>query len=178
MQGQITEDAAKKAIQVVNGFFGKLKAEDKALLPNVFSSPSTWMAIWDDIVLAIFLLNKAAQERVSEYQRNGWSPFPGFIVSENSKPAGAPVAIAASGSCNYFASNRTTNMIAFCVKPGASFTVVDHFHEVKDSSTGQIFEYHVDLTFVLGIHQEEQWADVERRLSELLAHTLSVWGNL
>jgi len=65
-------------------------------------------------------------------------------------------------------------MFAFCVKPGASFTVVDHFQEIRDSS-GMEFKYQVDLSFVLGIHHEEDWESVKTRLVELLDHSLNVW---
>ena len=68
-------------------------------------------------------------------------------------------------------------MIAFDICAGASFTVVDHFHELKDSS-GQEFKYRIDLAFFLGTVPDEQWDNFEPRLSELLHHSLDVWRSM
>ena len=57
---------------------------------------------------------------------------------------------------------------------GSSFTVIDHFHELRDSS-GQEFKYRIDLAFFLGILPNEQWENFETRLLELLQHTLNIW---
>lgn len=165
---------ASKAINFVKKFFSRLKNEERTSLPTVLKSPGTWMAVCDKAVLGIFFLNESSIQRVTDYQNKGWHPFPGFLISEDQNSANSPVGIAISGSCNFFSSNRTTNMFAFCVKPGASFTVVDHFQEIRDSS-GQEFKYQVDLAFVLGIVPNEDWSSVQSRLSELLNHSLKVW---
>ena len=65
-------------------------------------------------------------------------------------------------------------MFAFCVSPDSSFTVVDHLHEVVDTS-GNKFTYTVDLAFILGLDKGEQWSSVEPRLSELLDYSMGVW---
>ena len=65
-------------------------------------------------------------------------------------------------------------MFAFCVKPGASFTVVDHFQEIRDVS-GKEFKYKVDLAFVIGISNGETWESVKKKLEELLKHSINVW---
>jgi len=135
------------------------------------------MAQYDDATIGIFFLTKSELQRATNYQNRGFPAFPGFVVSESRKPASVPVAVDIGGSCNVFSSNHTTNMYAFSVKPGASFTVVDHFQEIRDSS-GEEFKYPIDLAFVLAISQKEQWPDVEGRLSELLNHTMSVWRKL
>ena len=116
-------------------------------------------------------------KRVTEYQNNGWPPFPGFLISDEKRPQRSPVAVAISGSCNFFSSNRTSNMFAFCVKPGASFTVIDHFQEIKDVS-GQEFKYKVDLAFIIGIAHEESWESIQKRLLELFKHSLNVWRDI
>ncbi len=165
---------ASNAINFAEELFSRLRIKEPTSLPPILKSPGTWMAVYDKTALGIFFLNKSSMQRVIEYQKKGWQPFPGFLIGEDQKPADSPVAIKVSGSCNLFSSNRTSNMFAFCVSPGASFTVVDHFQEIRDSS-GQEFRYHVDLAFVLGIRQEEDWLSVQSRLSELLNHAIRVW---
>lgn len=168
---------ASNAIKFVEQFFSSLPSEERTCLPPVLRSPGRWMASYDKTALGIFFLSESSIKRVAEYQNKGWHPFPGFLVGEDQKPARSPVAIKAGGSCNLFSSNRTSNMFAFCVTPGASFTVVDHFQEIRDSS-GQEFRYQVDLAFVLGIEREEDWSTAKYRLSELLQHTLAVWRRI
>ena len=157
------------AIKFVTKFFADLDKNQREYLPPILKSPGRWTATYDNTTLGIFFLNKSAIKRVTEYQNNGWQAFPGFLINEKQKPPGAPVAIMIGGSCNYFSSNHTSNIFAFCVQPGASFTVIDHFHEIRDSS-GKEFKYRVDLAYVLGIHEGEQWLSVETRLHELLNH--------
>jgi hypothetical protein len=168
------KNIASNAIKLVAGFFAGVKHGDRPSLPPVLKTPGRWIASYDNSTLGIFFLNEGALQRVTEYQNRGWPPFPGFLISDDQRPEGSPVAITISGSCNFFSSNRTSNMFAFCVKPGASFTVVDHFQEIRDSS-GMEFKYQVDLSFVLGIHHEEDWESVKTRLVELLDHSLNVW---
>jgi hypothetical protein len=168
---------AQNAIKSVEKFFRELNREEQSYLPSLLKTPGRWMANYDNTALGIFFLNNSALERVIEYQNNGWNPFPGLLIGESQKPEGSPVAIFVSGSCNFFSSNRISNMFSFCVSPGASFTVLDHFQEINDSS-GQEFKYLVDLAFVLGIHRGEKWSSVESRLSELLNNSLRVWQNI
>jgi hypothetical protein len=177
MNSNVIQDIAKRAIQFVECFFGNLTEIERESVPPVLKSTGTWVASYDESMLGIFFLDEAEQQRVKQYQNRGWHPFPGLMVSEAQKPPEARVAMKVGGSCNFFASNHTSNLFAFEVSPGSSFTVVDHFHEIRDS-LGQEFKYHVALAFVLGIHQGEQWPDVQRRLSELLNHSMSVWRRL
>ena len=165
------------AVQFVTDFFICLDNAKRTSLAPVLKSPGTWMAIYDKTIIGIFFLNKSSMKRVVENLNKGWQGFPGFLIAEDQRQPNSPVAIKVDGSCNLFSSNRTSNMFAFCVSPGASFTVVDHFHEIKDSS-GQEFRYHVDVAFVLGIKQGEDWPGVQSRLSELLNHTISVWQKI
>ncbi len=170
------KNIAANAITLVDKFFTKIKNQADIALPPVLKSPGRWIASYDNSTLGIFYLDNEALKRVTKYQNKGWPPFPGFLISDDKRPSGSPVAVAISGSCNFFSSNRTSNIIAFCVKPGASFTVVDHFQEIRDVS-GQEFKYKVDLAFVIGISNEESWESVEKRLKELLEHSLNVWRN-
>ena len=178
MTAVVTEAIAKDALQLVKEFFDGIPGPERDALPKVLKSPGSWVASYEGSTLGVFFLTRAELQRATEYQNRGWQTFPGFIISEDQKPAKAPVAVAIGGSCNFFASNHTTNMFAFSVKPGASFTVVDHFHEIKDSSSGEEFKYHVDLAFILGIDQGEQRDRVKLRLHELLKHTMGVWKTL
>ena len=177
MNGKAMQEIARHAIQFVERFFGNLTEVERDLVPSVLRASGTWMANYDESMLGMFFLNETEQQRATENQSEGWPAFPGFITSEGKKNTDAPVAFSVSGSCNFFSSNHTTNNFAFRVSPGSSFAVVDHFHEVRDSS-GREFKYRVDLAFVLGIRQGEQWAGVECRLSELLNHSMSVWRSL
>ncbi|MBW2063375.1 MAG: hypothetical protein JRJ03_00440 [Deltaproteobacteria bacterium] len=178
MQNEIAPEMVKRAIHFVATFFKGLSNQDKDLLPQILKSDGDWMAAYDVSVLAIFFLGKATRRKVFENRREGWPPFPGLLVGSDRRPRNAPVAIEVGGTCNYFVSNHTANMFAFSVQPGASFTIVDHFHEVRDSSTGKMFKYQVDIGFVLGISPEENWPDVEPRLKDLLRHTMDVWAKI
>jgi len=173
MDRELGKNKANKAIQFVESFFKKLDDQEKDILPSIFKSKYDWMATFDDTTLGIFLLTIDARKRIKEYMRKDWHPFPGFFISADKKPGDAPVAIAISGSCNFFSSNHVVHMYAFSVKPGASFTVVDHFMEIGPNVT-----YKVDLAFVLGIDQNEDWLSIESRLLELLKYSMRVWlGN-
>ncbi len=165
---------AGHAVQLVGRFFRDITVEEKELVQSVLKSDGIWMASTDESILGVFYLNESEQQRVKEYQVKGWPPFPGFMVVEGKKPTGAPVAMKMGGTCNFLSSNHTSNLIAFEVSPGASFTVTDHFHEIRDAS-GKEFKFHVALAFVLGVSEGEQWPDVERRLSELLNYSMGVW---
>lgn len=165
---------AASSIKFVAHFFAALAGTDRNCLPPVLRTPGHWVASYDDYTLAIYFLDKEALKRVTDFQNKGWPPFPGFLMSDTTRPSGSPVAVQISGSCNVFSSNRTTNMFSFSVKQGASFVVVDHFQEIKDSS-GQEFKYKVDLAFVLGINNNESCEGLRVRLSDLLQHSLEVW---
>ena len=168
---------ASNAIELVDKFFAEIKHQAEIPLPPVLKSSGRWIASYDNSTLGIFYLNNNALQRVTEYQNKGWPPFPGFLISDKNRPSGSQVAVAISGSCNFFSSNRTSNVFAFCVKPGASFTVVDHFQEIKDVS-GQEVKYKVDLAFIIGIAHEESRESIEKRLLELLEHSLNVWRDI
>ena len=178
MTNDTRAELARQALQYVEIFINDLVQEGETYLPKILRSYGRWIANYTGSVLGIYFLSKAELKRVAKNQNKSLQPFPGFLISEDLKPTNDASAILISGTCNYFASNRTLNMWAFTVKPGASFAVVDHFHEVKDSSSGREFKFRVDLAFVLGFNQEEHWADLEPRLSELLSHTVDVWKKL
>ena len=171
------KNIATNAIALANKFFAEIKHQDEITLPSVLNSPGRWVASYDKSTLGVFYLDQDELKRVTKYQNNGWPPFPGFFISEKNRPSGSTVAVSIGGTCNIFSSNRTSNMFAFCVKPGASFTVIDHFQEIKDVS-GQEFKYKVDLAFIIGIAQEESWESIEKRLLELFEHSLNVWRNI
>jgi len=172
----VEEEIARQALQYVENFFGGFTGEEKAVLPKILKSHDVrWMVTYEGSTLGIYPQTRADLERSVEYNNMGLPSFPGFTISEDEIPDGAPVAITASGSCLFYSSNYTANMFAFSVLPGCSLAVVDHFHEVIVSSSGDKLEYHVDLAFILGIDQGEQWDHVKLRLHELLNHTMGVW---
>jgi len=165
---------ASNSIKLVARFFAEVTGEARNYLPPVLGTPGNWMASYDNHTLGIFFLDSESLKRVTAFQNKGWPPFPGFLISHATRPPGSPVAIEISGSCNVFSSIRAENMFSFSVKPGASFVVVDHFQEIKDSS-GQEFKYKVDLAFVLGIIEDESWEKIQVRLGDLLRHSLDAW---
>lgn len=171
------EKIATNSIALANSFFADLKDKGEITLPSVLKRAGGWMASYNDSTLGIFYLDRNELKRVSEYQSNGWPPFPGFLISDKNCSSDTPVAMAIGGICNIFSSNRTSNMFAFCVKPGATFTVVDHFQEIKDIS-GKEFKYKVDLAFIIGVTKEEPWESIKKRLEKLFEHSLKVWRNI
>jgi hypothetical protein len=166
----------ENALKLVNEFFSQITKQPNIAFPPVLKNSGRWLASCEDSILGIFYIDNEEFKRATQYQNDGWPIFPGFLISEDKLPPGSPVAVAISGSCNLFSSNRTSNMFAFCVKPSASFTVVDHFQEIRDVS-GQEFKYKVDLAFVIGISNGETWESVKKRLEELLEHSVNVWRN-
>ncbi len=177
MSSKDIRGVAKGARQFIEDFFGSATETDRQLVPSVLRSAGKWMAMYDESMLGIFCLDESEQQRVMQYREEGWHLFPGFMVSEGKRPNNTQIAMSVLGSCNFFSSNHTSNLIAFEVGPSSSLTVVDHFHEIKDSS-GREHKYRIALAFVLGISQGEQWPDVKRRLSELLNHSMEVWRKL
>jgi len=175
MQKKKIPKMVREAINLVTTFFEKLPEQDKNVLPQVLKSDGSWVAAYDHSVIGLFFIDKTKMKAVLSNQHQNLPLFPGLLVSSDRKPQNAPVAINAGGTCNYFESNHTSNLFAFNVQPGASFTIVNHFHEVKDASSGKIFKSHVDLGFVLGIHPKEKWTDIAPRLIDLLNHTMDVW---
>jgi hypothetical protein len=171
-------ELAINTLRSVEKFFNSLDIDEKKYLPKYFQSQRKWMANYTGSALGIFFLSIEEIERVTDQQKNNLPPFPGFLISEDLRPDGAPVAFSISGSCGYYKSNHTVNNFAFSVKPGASFTVVDHLHKFEDSASNQAFEFSVDLSFILGLHKGERWTDLEPRLSELLLYTLETWKKL
>jgi hypothetical protein len=167
---------AENALKLVNEFFIEITKQPNIALPLVLKKSGRWLASYEDSILGLFFIDNEELKRTTQYQNEGWPIFPGFLVSEDKLPSGSHVAVSISGSCNFFSSNRTSNMFAFCVKPSASFTVVDHFQEVRDVS-GKEFKYKVDLAFVIGISNGETWESVKKRLEELLEHSINVWRN-
>ncbi len=177
MPSENIKGLVNKSIEVVKHYFANLPDDAKAILPSVFKIGGIWFGNFDDYSIGIFYLTNDELQRINGNINNGLPAFPGFFISDQNKPENVPVAIKAGGSCNYFASNHTSNIIAFEICAGASFTVVDHFHELKDSS-GQEFKYQVDLAFFLGTLPDEQWDNFEPRLLELLQHSLDLWRSV
>jgi hypothetical protein len=165
---------AQQAVECVQGFFAGHGEEQTACLPGVLRSSGMWMTVSDPSILAIFFLDEAEQKKINRHKKKGWHPFPGFLISESQRPADQRAAYYVRRPCCYYASKRSANMFAFCVSPDSSFTVVDHLHEVVDTS-GNKFTYTVDLAFILGLDKGEQWSSVEPRLSELLDYSMGVW---
>jgi hypothetical protein len=177
MPSENTKDIASKSIEVVKHFFSTLPDDEKEILPSVLKIGGIWFGNFDDYSIGIFYLSNDELQRVKGNINKGLPAFPGFFVSDQNRPAKTPVAIKAVGLCNYFASNHTSNLIAFDICPGASFIVVDHFHELKDSS-GQEFKYRIDLALFLGTLPDEQWDEFKPRLLELLHYSLNVWRSV
>ena len=177
MPSENIKGLANNSIELIKHFFAGLPDDAKTILPSVFKTGGVWFGNFDDYTIGIFYLIEDELQRINNNINHGFPAFPGFFVSDANKPENVPIAIKAGGSCNYFASNHTSNMIAFDVCAGASFTVVDHFHELKDLS-GQEFKYRVDLAFFLGTLPDERWDKVEPRLLELLHHSLDVWRSM
>ena len=168
---------ANKSVEFVKSFFANLPDEEKQILPRIFKTAGSWLGNFDDFTISIFYLTNEEMQRVVKNINQRIQGFPGFYISESNRKDKIPVAIKMEGSCNYFASCHTENIIAFSVCPGSSFTVIDHFHEIKDSS-GKEFKYRVDLAFLLGILPDEKWPQFEKRLAELLHHSLDTWRHL
>jgi len=177
MPSDTVKNIATKSVEFVKSFFANLPSEEKSILPPIFQTAGSWLGNFDDFMIGIFYLTNEEMQRAVKNMNHGISAFPGFYVSEPNRPENIPVAIKMEGSCNYFASCHTSNIIAFSVCQGSSFTVIDHFHEIKDSS-GQEFKYRVDLVFFLGILPNEQWQPFEKRLSDLLQHSLNTWRGM
>lgn len=178
MTAENRSNLANQAVKYVEDFINNLVQEGKPYLPIILKKNGRWVANYTGYVMGIFFLSEEKFKEVVENQNKGLPPFPGFLISEELKPATDATAILISGACNYFDSNRTINMWAFTVKPGASFTVVNHYHEITDSSTGRRFKFSVDLAFVLGLQKDEQWPDLKARLIELLSYTEENWKKL
>lgn len=177
MPSDAVKKIASKSVEFVKSFFANLSSEEKELLPPVLKTTGTWIANYDDFSVGIFYLTGHEMQRAVSNMNQGIPVFPGFYVSDSNRPENAPVAIRMEGSCNYFASCHTTNIIAFSICRGSSFTVIDHFHEIKVSS-GQEFKYRVDLAFFLGVLPSEEWQQFRERLSALLHHSLNTWRGI
>ena len=172
-----TKALANKSIKLVEHFFNTLPDDIVNNIPTVLKTEGVWFGNFDDNTIGIFYLTKDEQERVKININNELTPFPGLFISDSNKSKNIPIAIKAGGLCGYYDSNHTVNMIAFNVCHGASFTLIDHFHELKDLN-GKEFKYRVDLAFILGTFTDERWEEFEKRLLELLQHTLDVWRSM
>ncbi|NLD35355.1 MAG: hypothetical protein GX654_00625 [Desulfatiglans sp.] len=177
MPSDNVRNIANKSVEFVKSFFANLPSEEKSILPSIFKTAGSWVGNFDDFTIGIFYLTHEEIQRAVKNMNQGIHAFPGFYVSEPNRKEKMPVAIKMAGSCNYFASCHTENIIAFSVCQGSSFTVIDHFHEIKDSS-GQEFKYRVDLVFFLGLLPNEEWQQFKKRLSELLLHSLNTWRGM
>ena len=177
MPSNNVKNIANKSVEFVKSFFANLPSKERSILPSIFKNAGSWVGNFDDFTIGIFYLTHEEMQRAVKNMNQGIHAFPGFYVSEPNRKEKMPVAIKMAGSCNYFASCHTENIIAFSVCQGSSFTVIDHFHEIKDSS-GQEFKYRVDLVFFLGILPNEEWQHFEKRLSELLLHSLNTWRGM
>jgi hypothetical protein len=177
MPSENMKHLAYKSILEVEHFFDSYLEKENINLPLVFKEKGIWVAYYDDYSIGIFFLPKEEQQRIKNNVELGLPAFPSFFVSNQNKPENIPIGIEAVGTCNYFASNHSSNLIAFVIYPGASFTVVDHFHEIKDKS-GNEFKYRVDLAFLLGTLPDEQWDKFKLRLLELLHSSMDVWNSI
>jgi len=177
MPSDNVRNIASKSVEFVKSFFANLPHEERSFLPSIFKTAGSWLGNFDDFTIGIFYLTKEEMQRVVKKMNRRIHAFPGFYVSEPNRKEQMPVAIKMDGSCQYFSSCHTENIIAFSVYQGSSFTVVDHFHEIKVSS-GQEFKYRVDLAFLLGLLPDEDWQQFEKRLSELLLHSLNTWRRM
>jgi hypothetical protein len=168
------KEMAQKAVNVVQGFFDGLGEKETGHLPEVLKSSGTWMAVSDASILAIFFLSEAEQKRIDRHKEKGWHPFPGLVISESQRPADQRAAYNIRGPYRFYSSKRSSNMFAFCISRDSSLTVVDHIHHIVDAS-GNRFTYTVDLAFILGLQEDEEWPRVKPRLSELLDYSMGVW---
>jgi hypothetical protein len=122
-----------------------------------------WVVVHNKLILAIFYLTPDQFKRVVECEKKDINPFAGlFSLDESQKP----VAIHVSGSNNVFASNTVTNMYSFGITPGGSIIILDHIQIGKDQD-GKNIEYKVDLSFVLGLRENETWDAIATRLLQL-----------
>lgn len=170
MSSSNIKQIATKAEQLVDGFFQKMDGSDIDFLPPIIKSEGQWVTFFDKYKIAILMLDKDALQRISEYLKKGWHPFPGFLVSQEENGNEQPAAIRMGGECGYFSSNKFSHTNAFWVEPGASFTVVNQYMEISPD-----VKYSIDLGFVIGISPNEEWDSIEPRLTELLTHSLSIW---
>ena len=177
MVDNVKEEIARTVLNFVDNFFRDLIKDSSNLFPEILRLPGKWMASYTGPVLGIFFLNEKERQRVVNYQKKGWPPFPGLIISKNLLPDDEPVALEVAGTCHYFSSNHTSFLWGFSVHPGTSFAIANHFHEGRDLATGNQFEFHVDLAFILSPQADEGWDVLKPRLSELLSLTLEVWKN-
>ncbi len=165
-----SQDIILEALRLLVSFLDGLNKTDQDLLPSIIKSEHYWVGMFDNDVLAMFCINEEAEKRIKEYEKKYWHPFPGFLVKADQTGTGQPTAIKIGGACNYFSSNSFSHINAFGVEPGASFTVVDQYMEI-----GPEVKYSIDLAFVLGISQYEDWEGIQTRFLDLLNHSLSIW---
>lgn len=178
MSPEATKDMVLKAMEFVEQFFHELAEEDKKILPPILKSPGRWVANSSGSTLGLFFVSQDERRRAAQYWNKGLAAFPGFMISEDQRASTMPAAFGVSGKCLYYSSNNTAYNYAFSVTSGSTSTVVNHFHKVREPSSGEELQYHVDVAFVLGIVEGENWNEIEPKLSELLDHTLDVWRKL
>lgn len=102
------------------------------------------------------------------------NPFPAFLIGTNEDDKKFLAAIKVEGTCNYFASNSSSGMFAFKVGPKASFTVIDHMHEMQLPENKRI-KYKVGLAFIIGLDVNEDYEKIKERFKELIDYSISVW---
>lgn len=168
---------AKQSLDLVNNYFSELSPDDRAMLPPIFSTEAVWFCLFNEYSIGIFYLTSEEKERVDNNLKNQIQAFPGFYINEQNRKEGTRVAIKQEGSCNYYSSNYTSNIIAFSICPGSSFIVIDHFHEIIDSTENK-HQFKVDLAYFLGLLPNEKLQDIENRLTDLLNHSLSIWRSM
>jgi hypothetical protein len=174
MTEKAAQVTAQHAVEVVQSFFNGFVEEEMSFLPEVLKSDGVWMTICDESILAILFLDEAEQTRIEHSKKEGWHPFPGFMIANSQLPAGQQASFNVRDPLHFYSSKQTSNVFAFGVSPGSSCTVLDHLHRIVDAS-GKEFVCKVHLAFILGLEEGEPWSQVMPRLSELLDHSIRIW---
>lgn len=122
-------------------------------------------------LVGLFYLTLEQGRRATTAQARGLGPFPSLLTTDPSQE----VAIDVKGPNFFFGGNRAEGLV-LRIGPPASMTIWRHVQIFKHN--GKRIAYPVDLGFVLGLRQDEQFETVRPRLLSLLRHTIKVWRGM
>lgn len=168
------QEIAQKAVETVQLFFAKHMDDDDISFPAILQTSGVWMAILADEVLGIYFLAEREQERINTCRQQKRHPFPGFMVGEARRPADHRAAFGVFSPFRFYSGKRSNSTFAFSLTREASCVVVDHVHEMIGGPENKE-SYPVDLAYLLGHGEKEQWHSLAPRLSALLDYTLELW---
>ncbi len=143
----------------------------KVSFPDVIKGEAHWISFANDKVFLLVFLDSIEMQRIQEYSRKGYDPFPGLITTE---PSVSAMMRMENSRNNFITGCSVSGMYSFSIGQDSTFIIQDHSQILQTKEIGEI-RYKIPLTYIISFGENIAEENAYQSLDKLIAYSIKVW---